>query len=81
MRDLSKSYLIESNKTVMDFLFLSRKTRKLIHTFYKLDFVKAFIRIIINFCIIIRKPPRKSGLTPKTIEVIEWLHNVRSSPK
>ena len=26
------------------------------------------------------RPPRKSGLTPKTIQVIEWLYSVLSSP-
>ena len=29
---------------------------------------------------IVWKPPRKSGLTLKTIEAVEWLYNVRPSP-
>ena len=30
---------------------------------------------------VIWRPPRKSGLTPKTFEVLEWLHKVRFSPQ
>ena len=38
------------------------------------------IHLISNIIIILRHP-RTSVLTPKTIEAIEWLHSVQTSPK